>query len=256
MPLNKTNRRYKLLDSIRGITLVSMICYHGIWDLVYLFGMKLDWYSGTGAYIWQQSICWTFIFLSGFCWPLGKRPLKRGLLILLGSALITIATCLFMPESRVVFGVLTLIGSCMLLMIPLDYLLKRILPEVGILFGLFLFVLTRNINSGYLGFEEVNLLQLPKEWYHGLLATYFGFTSPDFFSTDYFSLFPWCFLFLGGYFLCRIFLKRDIFRLTFFSWKIPFFNVLGKYSFWIYMVHQPVLYAVSLGLSALVGGNQ
>ena len=34
------NRRYALIDSVRGITLLSMICYHGIWDLVYIYGLK------------------------------------------------------------------------------------------------------------------------------------------------------------------------------------------------------------------------
>ena len=51
-----------------------MIAYHACWDLVYLFHADWDWYRGTGAYIWQQSICWTFILLSGFCFSLGRRP--------------------------------------------------------------------------------------------------------------------------------------------------------------------------------------
>ena len=31
--------RYPLPDAIRGVTLVSMIVYHGCWDMVYLLGM-------------------------------------------------------------------------------------------------------------------------------------------------------------------------------------------------------------------------
>lgn len=236
------NQRYAFIDSIRGITLLSMICYHGVWDLVYLYGLKWNWYKSPAAYVWQQSICWTFIFLSGFCWPLGKRPVKRGLLVLCGSALVTAVTCLIMPESRVVFGVLSLIGSCMLLMIPLDQLLKKIPPEAGILFSLFLFLLTRNINRGFLGFEAFNLLKLPGEWYRGMLATYLGFTASDFFSTDYFSLFPWMFLFVSGYFLCHIFRKRKLFSISLFRWNFVPLSVPGRYSFWIYLLHQPVLY--------------
>ena len=33
--------RIAALDTLRGLTLVSMIAYHTCWDLVYLFGM--DW---------------------------------------------------------------------------------------------------------------------------------------------------------------------------------------------------------------------
>ena len=65
------------LDALRGATLISMAAYHGMWDLVYLFGLRADWYSETPGYLWQQSICWCFILLSGFCWGLGRRPVKR-----------------------------------------------------------------------------------------------------------------------------------------------------------------------------------
>ena len=59
--------RYRKLDAIRGIALINMIAYHAIWDLVYLYGFQWDWYQSEIGYIWQQGICWTFIFLSGFC---------------------------------------------------------------------------------------------------------------------------------------------------------------------------------------------
>ena len=111
--------RYGVLDSIRGSVLISMILFHACWDLVYLFDKDWIWYRGTGAYIWQQSICWTFILLSGFCWSLGKKPVKRGLLVFLAGAVVSIVTILFMPKDRVLFGILTLIGSCMLITVLL-----------------------------------------------------------------------------------------------------------------------------------------
>lgn len=73
--------RYVLLDSIRGITLLSMILYHGMFDLVEIYGLHIPWFVERPGYVWQQSICWIFILLSGFCWNLGKRHLKRGLVI-------------------------------------------------------------------------------------------------------------------------------------------------------------------------------
>ena len=112
----KAARRYGILDSFRGITLVSMVIYHVCWDLVYLFGKDWSWYKGGWAYIWQQSICWSFILLSGFCWSLGKKPVKRGLIVFGAGAVVSVVTLLFLPEDRVLFGVLTLIGSSMLLM--------------------------------------------------------------------------------------------------------------------------------------------
>ena len=60
------SERLALLDSLRGLTLISMILYHACWDAVYLLGANWPWYGSRAAYIWQQSICWTFIMLSGF----------------------------------------------------------------------------------------------------------------------------------------------------------------------------------------------
>lgn len=73
-----TSGRYALLDELRGLDLVSMMLYHGCWDLVNLFGIQADWYYGLPGHLWQQSICWVFILLSGFCAQLGHHTLRRG----------------------------------------------------------------------------------------------------------------------------------------------------------------------------------
>lgn len=237
-------QRYDLPDVIRGITLLSMIAYHGAWDLVYMCGVRWKWYHGTGAYIWQQSICWTFIFLSGFCWPMGKRPLKRGLVVFGSGILVTVVTMLAMYQNRVVFGVLTLIGSAMLLMVLLDKLFCRISPKAGLVISFACFVLTRNMNRGSLGFEGLELVKLPVRWYRGWLMTYLGFTAPDFYSTDYFSLFPWLFLFISGYFMYHIFCRKGWLELSFLKWNCPVFSFIGRHSLLIYLLHQPALYVL------------
>lgn len=47
-----TKQRYPVFDTLRGLTLLSMLFYHGIWDLVYLYGFDWQWYKGEYAYIW------------------------------------------------------------------------------------------------------------------------------------------------------------------------------------------------------------
>ena len=244
--------RYPGLDTIRGITLMSMILYHTCWDLVFLFDKRIPGYTGTAGYLWQQSICWTFILLSGFCWSLGHRHLKRGLLVFGSGILITAVTLLAMPESRVVFGVLTLIGSCMLLLIPLEKLLLRLPAEAGMAGSMLLFLLTRNVNDGKLGFEKWEMLSLPEALYQNLFTTCLGFPQNGFFSTDYFSLIPWSFLFLAGFFLYRYVKKKNGMEIMF-SFKIPLFNEMGKQSLLIYLLHQPVVFGISWVIFRLQG---
>lgn len=112
--MNQTSTRYALLDELRGLDLISMMLYHGTWDAVYLFGVAVPWYAGTPGRLWQQSICWGFILLSGFCLPMGHHPVKRGAVVFGAGALVTAVTLLFMPENVVLFGVLTLLGSAMI----------------------------------------------------------------------------------------------------------------------------------------------
>ena len=111
-------RRSGTLDSLRGLTLVSMMAYHACWDLVYLYGMPWDWYRSFWAYAWQQSICCTFILLSGYCWQMGRHPLRRGLMSFCGGAAVSLVTLVVMPEEPVRFGVLTFLGAAALLTVP------------------------------------------------------------------------------------------------------------------------------------------
>ena len=232
------------LDTIRGITLLSMMLYHTCWDLVFLFGKKIPEYSGLGGYVWQQSICWTFILLSGFCWSLGHHRLKRGLIVSGSGILITFVTLLVMPESRVIFGVLTLIGSCMLLLIPMEKLLLKLRAEIGLVGSFLLFLLFRNVNTGYLGFENWNILKLPDGFYENLFTTYLGFPQKGFFSADYFSLLPWFFLFFTGFYLYQLVQKNHMME-KLFSWRVPGFDVIGRHSLLIYLLHQPAVFGIS-----------
>lgn len=232
------------LDTIRGITLLSMMLYHTCWDLVFLFGKKIPGYSGLGGYVWQQSICWTFILLAGFCWSLGSHHLKRGLIVFGSGILITFVTLLVMPESRVIFGVLTLIGSCMLLLIPMEKLLLKLRAEIGLAGSFLLFLLFRNVNTGYLGSGNWNILKLPDGFYENLFTTYLGFPQKGFFSADYFSLLPWFFLFLTGFYLYQLVQKNHMME-KLFSWRVPGFDVIGRHSLLIYLLHQPVVFGIS-----------
>lgn len=141
--------RYALLDELRGLDLLSMIGYHACWDLIFLFGMSATWYTGWQGHLWQQSICWVFILLSGFCLPLGHRPLRRGLIVSGAGALVTAVTLLFMPEDRVVFGVLTLLGAAMLITGLLQPLLQKIPAWAGLVVSLLLFAATYHTQDGF-----------------------------------------------------------------------------------------------------------
>ena len=231
--MQSINRRLHALDLLRGVTLLSMIAYHGTWNLVYLFGVELPWYEQLPGHLWQQSICWTFILLSGFCFSLGSRPLKRGLVIFGGGALVTLVTLIAMPENQILFGILTFTGSAMMLMVPLEILLRKVPASLGIVAAMALFFFFRN-------------WQAPAWLYRNLLTAYLGFPTRAFVSMDYFPIFPWIFLFIAGYFLYRILHSLGLDRKLFARGNVPVLNWLGRHTLPVYLIHQPVLYGLGL----------
>ena len=244
--------RLALLDTIRGITIVSMILFHGAWDVVYIAGINWPWYHSRGAFFWQQSICWTFILLSGMCIPFSRHLWKRGLTVSFCGLLVTAVTVLFLSEDRVVFGVLTLIGSAMLILAAARPLLEKVRPIPGLFISAYLFFLTRWVNSGFLMPLPGIKLTLPVSLYRGSAATWLGFTDPGFWSTDYFSLIPWIFLYLCGYFLTGYLMEKKVTSHPVFKISIPPFSVMGRHSLLIYLLHQPVLYLLTGVLLPLI----
>lgn len=239
-------KRLHLLDALRGFTLINMMAYHGLWNLVYLFGIKADWYRGNAGYLWQQAICWTFLLLSGFCWSFSRNHLKRGLTVFGGGIIVSLVTLIAMPESRILFGVLTCLGSCMLLLIPAEKWLKNVPALLGLAVSLCLFLLLRNVPSGCLGFEGIVIAPLPERLYRNLLTAYLGFPHRGFFSTDYFPLIPWFFLFVTGYFLFRCLEERGLNQRLFGKGQLPVLNWMGRHSLLLYLLHQPILYGLCL----------
>ena len=226
------------LDALRGLTLLSMAAYHVCWDLVYLFGVPWGWYRSFAAHLWQQSICWTFLLLSGYCTRLGRHPLRRGAVVFLWGAVVWGVTELWMPENRVFFGVLSLLGAAMMLTGLLRPLLRRVPARLGLAVCFGLFLLTRDAGSGFLGFEGLRAAPLPPELYRDLSTAALGFPPRSFYSTDYFPLVPWLFLFWTGYFLYPLRRGEETRR------RFPRLAALGRRSLPLYLLHQPVIYAI------------
>lgn len=240
-------------DTLRGLTLISMVLYHTVWDLVYIFHWDYPWYNALPGFIWQQSICWTFILLSGFSWSLGKKHLKRGLTVFICGALITLATYPLGTYYVVWFGILTFMGTAMLILIPLDKLLRpgnRQGAVILVIVSFLLFILTRDINSG-----RIFIFKLPSVLYSNYITSFLGFPFPGFGSTDYFSVLPWIFLYITGYGLYHLIpLDDQEHPLTVFLSKsvCPPLEFIGRHTLVIYMVHQPVIYLI-ISVIGLIG---
>lgn len=250
--------RLYLLDGLRGICLLSMLGYHAMFDLVVLFGRPCPWYFDTPGYLWQQSICWGFILLSGFCYALGRSPVRHGLIVLGASALVSLATALAMPSQTVRWGVLFLLGAAPIITRLLQKPLTNLPPAAGLLGSAALFFVLRNIQYGSLGFEGLVLARLPAALYSTPYLAFLGLPGPGFFSSDYFPLLPWLALYWVGFFAWRCWgaawAQNEQTR-RFLLAKLPFFGWIGRHTLLVYLLHQPVTYGLLWMISQLAGGG-
>lgn len=233
-------QRYHVLDYIRAFVILNMILFHLIWDLVYMYGKEFLWYEGISGEIWERFICFGFILLSGFSLSLAGNPLKRGAVIFLCGAIISFVTLIFMPENIIKYGILTFIGTAVMITSLLKNHLNKIQKESGFIISLALYIVSYNINEGSILFST---LSLPRFLYRGEVMAFLGFTYRGFFSADYFSFLPWFFLFLTGFYLYGIMEKRKILHILK-GVKITSIEFISRYSLLIYMLHQPVIYGI------------
>ena len=243
--------RVHFLDLFRGISLLNMLAYHLLFDLVFLFGLNIPWYLGKGAYWWQQMICGSFILFAGFSGRLSRNNGKRGALLLGLGMVLTIGTWIAMPEQLVAFGILHFMGCACLLLWLFRPLLNKVNPVVGTILSLGMFLLFRGTSRGYLGLIGAPVVNLPQSFYQTSFLFPLGFPSAQFFSSDYFPLLPWFFLFLLGFYLWPLLIRIP--GLTKIDSKIPDNPVswIGRHTLWIYMIHQPILYGACLVLHYL-----
>ncbi len=240
--MEQINTRYNLIDSVRGLAIINMVLYHLMYDLVRIFKVDIGGFSGYGVYIWEQFICITFILISGISWHFSRHNLRRGLIVFACGCGISLFTYLFMPEESIWFGILNLLGFAMLITILLDKHFKKINPIAGFILSTIIFFVTKGVSRKFIGILDFPFLNLPEFLYLNSLFAFMGFPGQGFTSSDYFPLIPWLFLYFAGYFLWRII--KDTKAENLMLIKIPLLNVIGKYSFIIYIVHQPVIYGI------------
>lgn len=237
-------KRFETLDSLRGVAIVSMVLFHLMFDIKEIFGNNHSWSSGTLVHLWQRSICFTFIIVSGFVWIYGrKNAVRRGLFLTAVGIAVTVVTVIFMPDAPVYFGVMSFFGCAVLIMIPAEKLLRHVPSGVGALFSIVAFFFTEYVSYGAVKLFGNTLFRLPKVLYKSDIGIPFGFPPADFFSSDYFPIIPWMFLYFFGYFLGRLISGSSFFE-KIGHIKEPIFSFIGRHAVMIYVLHQPICYGI------------
>lgn len=182
-------KRITVFDTIRGFTMLSMAGFHTCYDLAYLYGWKMTWFTQTIFQdIWRASISWVFLFIAGWMCTLSRNNIKRAAKYAVAALIVWIATTLVSVDDSVNFGIIFCMAACTAIVALARPVLDRVPAVWGITICLILFACTWSI---------------PKAVYPIPYLAWLGFPSPDFVSGDYYPLIPFYFMYLAGFFAAR-----------------------------------------------------
>lgn len=229
------------LDAFRGLCVLGMVIVHFVYDLIDLYAL-VDWeYPEWFLFVmkWGGLL---FILISGICATLGRRSVRRGVIVVLCGLVCTAVTYgmyRFGMAGKgliIYFGVLHCLGTCMILWWLFKRLPTWLLAVLGIALAVAgLYLQTRTFDTGL--------------WLMPL-----GFMPDGFASSDYFPLLPNLGYFLLGGVLGRTLYRKQETLLPKVNENNPvlrFLRLCGRHSLWIYLLHQPVLSGICWLLSLL-----
>jgi uncharacterized membrane protein len=223
------------------VAIVMMVIYHLVWDLyTYQIAPSIDLY-GLFWRAFQTATASLFLLMVGVSlqlraerlrqrgeadhlWP---RQLRRALIVLGASLLVTIVTALTVPDGVVVFGILHCIGVSILLAYPFLRLgVWNVVPGLAVI---------------ALG-QAVSNVIVPTPW-----LVWLGLRFPGFTTVDYFPLLPWFGVVLLGLALGSLAYaggRRPPLPDASDAPPVRLLGWLGRHSLIIYLVHQPIIVAV------------
>ena len=236
--------RIHFMDEVRGGDLVLMVIFHAFYVIGWLY--DIEW--GRDLFLFFKPVepffAGLFIFICGISCRLSHSNVRRGLQLVGAAALISVTMYLVMPQEMIWFGILHFMAVAILLFAALRPLLDKVPPLAGIAACTVLFVLTWGIpqfHGGVFGIKGILDTPVPaslvaKPWLDPLGLG-------DGTGSDYFPLLPWIFCFLCGSFI-GVWAKEKRFPKWMYKSRAPWLSWIGKHTLIIYVVHQPVAYAL------------
>lgn len=241
--LTAKSGRVHLFDLLRGLAILAMIIHHILFDLCYLFGFlpALPAFELADSLIWIAQ--WLFVAISGACVVFSRSPEKRGAQLFVIGTVITLVTLIFMPSQLIICDVLCLLGFCMMVFSVTKRFILKIPSALGFFGCLLLFAFTCNIQNGYLGFPGIFSIDIPLSLYKSDSLFFFGIYSENFFSSNYWPVFPMIFLFFAFVYIGKLAKEKKLPKIAY-SRLCPPIELVGKHTLVIYVVHQPIIYGI------------
>ena len=223
--------RIHALDLIRGVLILGMIADHIMYDCTTYLGVLRGYMTHPVRLAFHFFGAYLFVLLSGASASISRSNLKRGF-IMLGIALgITLVTYILDHDAFIVFGIIHCLALCAIIYALVRPALDRIPHSLAPILWIALAGVTKY-------FTDTVIVDSRWLWM-------FGFQYKGFVSLDYYPIIPWIFVyFLGAW--CGPYIFGRKLPEWFYNMRCEFLETVGRWSLWIYVLHQPVVLFIVL----------
>jgi len=238
--MKEKKKRIEIIDALRGLAVVLMVIHHLLYNLTAFLGAPWWLFSNPVFDVLHYIFAGLFIFLSGVSSRFSRGNVERGSIVIVLAVLITYVTNRM--DMPIWFGILHMLGFSMvffgLTQKFWDKVPKKAAPAVFISL-----IIASSLATAYIPLASENI------WLRDALNV-LGWSQPGFKTFDYFPLLPWIFVFLLGTW-AGIYIRDRKLPGWFYEVKPPVFPAIGRKALLIYILHQPVLYALVTGIARL-----
>ncbi|WP_233384446.1 DUF1624 domain-containing protein [Methylobacterium sp. C25] len=247
----RSQSRIDAIDAARGAALLAMASYHFTWDLGFLRLTPLNAALTTPGRVIAHLIAGSFLLLVGIGLVLATRNGLRWRPYLMrlariggGAVLITAATFWFMRDGYIFFGILHCIANSSVLALPLLLMPRRPSAVISALLCVAFILGSYTLRAPLLDDPALGFLGL-------------AHLPPQ--TNDWVPLFPWFGIVCAGIALGQLGLPAFL-RSRVAAWQAEgrlgrAASLAGRHSLAIYLVHQPILFALVYAVVSVTGPN-
>ncbi|WJG08828.1 heparan-alpha-glucosaminide N-acetyltransferase [Aliiglaciecola sp. LCG003] len=220
------SQRVYTVDFMRFVAILLMVIFHFIYDLKFFGYVSWDTPDGEGWRQFRQVILTLFFLCVGFSLAVvhgsgfkAKHFVQRLTWLILAAIAVTISSLIMAADNWIFFGVLHFIAVASVLTA-----IFASLPNVALVLGLIVIAIY-NLGwvSSFFPFHPIA----------HMLSSY---------TNDYVGLFPWTGVVLIGVWLAyQAWFTRDMAKHI---GNRPLISFASRHSLIIYLVHQPILFAI------------
>ena len=242
-PATVPSGRIGIFDIVRGAAVVSMVLFHLCYDLKFIAGVPLPWFEPPLQDVWRCSISWTFLFVAGCMCPLSGSNLRRAVQYGAVALAIWVVTTVAAVDVPISFGIIYCMAACTFVAWALS--LAHALPRgrVAALVLAAAFVLLLGLPDGYVGIAGLRA-EIPRALYDSGLLSWLGLPGGGFASGDYYPLLPYLMLYLAGA-ACAGTWREAGYPTWAKDCRCAPLELVGRHALLVYVVHQPLLLAVT-----------